>query len=112
MDQQPIRVYTSDRAVQEFISFVNVLSENLEQPVQLHGLSELPAPNLSRRQQKRAELVGLRAQLEAVLYFIGLVEQRANRFPDSLVALRRERDDYELRILTLEQELGIAQKGG
>ncbi|MBO3270777.1 hypothetical protein [Hymenobacter defluvii] len=50
MPTRAIPIYVADAKLPEFAPFVRLLAENLEYPVRLLGLSELPVPAPKRPQ--------------------------------------------------------------
>lgn len=109
MPKLPISLYTSAASVPAFQSFTDLLGENLDQPVDLKPLDELPAPDQTRKQRLRLELAGLQELRDTVLHCIQVGETDPARFASDLVSMRCDRDQYEFRIEAIEQQL---MKGG
>ena len=110
MAEHLINLYTSKPTDGCFRALTTLLAQ--QQPVRLCDLVQLPQPDLTRRQQKRAELVGLKAQLGAVLYSIRVGESNPKRYGYLLYDLCAQRNAYALRIDHLERQLNEQQKGG
>lgn len=115
MSVQPIQLYTSQPPSYQVVAALNKVSSACGQPFELLPLEQLPPPDLNHSQQRKAELVGLRAQLSSCLDFIILAESN-RRFTDQLPELRRERDSLEFYIEQLEHQLSkqvpAGQEGG
>jgi len=105
-----VRLYTSKQSATRV--FAQVLAENLTPPVQLHDLSELPAPDRQRptRQQLRTELALVQQKLRQCQELIKSAEPYL-RLADELLVLRQEEGQYEQHIRELAHQLG-EQKGG
>jgi hypothetical protein len=105
-----VRLYTSKQSATRV--FAQVLAENLTPPVQLHDLSELPAPDRQRptKQQLRTGLAGAEQKLHQCQELIKLAEPY-RRLVDELLVLRQQEEQYEQHIRELVQQLG-EQNGG
>lgn len=113
---KPIRLYTSSQPAAR--AFAELLADNLPQPVLVHELDELPAPDPLRRQRLRTELGVLRQQLDTVLYLLTVGESEPRRYEQELTLLRQDRTRIEGLMAEVEQQMkaaGLAvapQEGG
>ena len=100
-----IHVYTSDQDAA--LAFVQVLAENLSQPVQVHPLSELATAPVPRptRPQLRAERAALVPALSGLNENIRLAEDAPTHLREYLPELRALRTRYETRLTQIEQLL-------
>lgn len=100
-----IHVYTSNQDAA--LAFVQVLAENLSQPVQVHPLSELATAPVPRptRPQLRAERAALVPALSGLNENIRLAEDAPTHLREYLPELRQLRARYEARLTQIEQLL-------
>lgn len=109
MPKAAINLYTSDASVQQFRSFTDLLGENLDRPVHLRPLSELPQPDKQGKQRLRTELVEVQAMLSEVLHQLAVGEQDPHRYAAELTLLHHDRQHYQQRLQALGAQL---EEGG
>lgn len=77
-----INVYTSNPTDQGLVGFALALGHNLQRPVRLLPLAQLPAPDPLRRQALRVEHAELLEAIALAEHFLGQY-QRGERQPDA-----------------------------
>ncbi|WP_400194080.1 hypothetical protein [Hymenobacter sp. B81] len=109
MQRRTINVYTSDCASATVESVAAQLFFGMAPNIQLKPLSELQQ-GPKGRQQMLADRGHLQNCLDEVLYQIRVAEHNPYRYAESLKMLRRERDEYQVRINAITRQLG--EEGG
>ena len=107
-----INVYTSNPADQGLVGFVLALGHNLQRPVRLLPLSQLPAPDPLRRQALRVEHAELLEAIALAEHFLRLYA-RGERQPDASHenGLRFDVEALRNRLRGVETVLGLHSPG-
>ena len=107
-----INVYTSNPADQGLVGFALALGHNLQRPVRLLPLAQLPAPDPLRRQALRVEHAELLEAITLTEHFLGLY-QRGECPPDAgnESGLRFDLEALRNRLRGVKTVLGLHAPG-